>query len=316
MGVSAPGSNEQCQRTLYDGSRAEVSNPLFPPQSVNIACTLGGEFSHIPCGSERVAAMPHLLIRHLEQFGPLSHAEKQALAGAATRVRSFGPDQDLVSDGDYPTDCKLILNGYACTYKLLPDGRRQIMSFQIPGDICDLQGFFLGEMDHAIGTLTAGRIAIISHEELLDLTQTYPRIARALSQSAFVDAAIFREWMVGIGRRSAYARIAHLLCEMGLRLKAVGLNQDDSYELPVTQAELADALGLTSVHVNRTLQQLRRQGLITLRGGTVTLSDPEGLARAGQFDSGYLYVGRRNAIDVHPRTHWQEQGPNAIRLEL
>ena len=266
--------------------------------------------------SEGIAAMPHLLIRHLEQFGSLSQEEKQTLAGVVTRVRSFGPNQDLVSIGDHPTDCKLILSGLACTYKLLPDGRRQIMSFQIPGDICDLPGFFLGKMDHAIGTLTAGRIAIIPHEELLDLTETYPRIARALAQSTLVDAAIFREWMVGIGRRSAYARIAHLLCEMGLRLQAVGLGQDDNFKLPMTQAELADALGLTTVHVNRTLKQLRHEGLITLLGRTLTLSDPEGLARAGQFDPGYLYIGRRNDSDPHLGTDRQQQEPTTLRLEL
>ena len=116
-------------------------------------------------------------------------------------------------------------------------------------------------MDYAIGTFTSGRVAVIPHEELLDLTQIYPRIARALSHSMLIDAAaVFREWMVGLGRRSAYARIAHLLCEMGLRLQAVGLAQNGSYDLPVTQMELADALGLTTVHVNRTLQQLRRRG--------------------------------------------------------
>jgi CRP-like cAMP-binding protein len=260
--------------------------------------------------------MPHSLIRHLEQFGPLSKEEKQALEEAATRVRSVGSDLDLVSDGDRPTDCKLLLTGFACSYKLLPDGRRQIMSFQIPGDICDLQGFFLGEMDHAIGTLSAGTVAIIPHEVLLDLTETYPRIARALAQSTLVDAAIFREGMVGIGRRSAYARVAHLLCEMGLRLEAVGLNRDGSYDLPVTQAELADALGLTGVHINRTLKQLRHDGLITLRGRMVTLNDPEGLKRAGEFDPSYLHVGRTNDIGGPFNIRRQHQEPNAIRLEL
>jgi CRP-like cAMP-binding protein len=189
------------------------------------------------------------------------------------------------------------------------------MSFQIPGDICDLQGFFLGEMDYAIGTLTAGRVAIIPHEVLLDLTETYPCIARALTQSTLVDASIFRAWMVGLGRRSAYARVAHLLCEMGQRLQVVGLAQDGSYDLPVTQTELADALGLTTVHVNRTLQQLRHEGLIILRGGTLTLRDPEGLTQAGEFDPAYLHVGRMNGIDGPPSSHVQRQEPDALRLE-
>lgn len=138
--------------------------------------------------------MANPLIRHLEQFGPLAEEEKQALAGGAIRVRIFGPDQDLVCDGEHPTNCKLILGGFACTYKFLPDGRRQIMSLQIPGDICDLRGFFLGTMDDAIGTLTAGSVAVIPHEELRDLTDTHPRIARALTQSLLVDVAVFREW--------------------------------------------------------------------------------------------------------------------------
>lgn len=130
------------------------------------------------------------------------------------------------------------------------------------------------------------------------------------------DAAIFREWMVGLGRRSAYARIAHLLCEMGQRLQVIGLAQNDSYDLPVTQTELADALGLTTVHVNRALQQLRHDGLIIVRGGTVTLSDPEGPKQAGEFDPAYLHVGRMNGIDGPPSRHVQRQEPNVLRLEL
>jgi CRP-like cAMP-binding protein len=256
------------------------------------------------------------LIRKLESIFTLAEDERHALETLPMQVMVIKADQDIVREGDRPSRSCLILSGFACTYKLLPDGRRQIMSFQIPGDICDLQGFFLGEMDYAIGTLTAGRVAVIPHEELLDLTETYPRIARALSQSTFVDAAIFREWMVGLGRRSAYERIAHLLSEMWLRLQAVGLTQDSSYDLPVTQTELADALGLTTVHVNRTLQQLRREGLITRKGGTVTLSDPDGLRRAGEFNPGYLHVGRTNGIDGPPGRHVQRQEPNAARLEL
>jgi len=242
--------------------------------------------------------MPDLLIRHLEQFSPLSNVEKRVLRAAATRIKDFEPNQDLVSDGDRPADCKVILNGFACTYKLLPDGRRQIMSFQIPGDICDLHGFFLGEMDHNIGTLTAGRVAIIPHEVLRDLTEAYPRIARALSQSMLLEAAIFRAWMVGIGRRSAYTRIAHLLCEMWLRLQAIGLVQDGSYDLPVTQARLGDALGLTNVHVSRSLRRLQAEGLATMRGGKVTLNDPAGLKKAGEFNSRYLHIKRAKSPSI------------------
>ena len=126
-------------------------------------------------------------------------------------VRDFAPDQDLVRDGDRPRDCKLILEGFACRYKLLGDGRRQIMSFHIPGDFIDLQGLLIGEMDHSIGTLTPGRVAVVPHAAMLGFTETSPRIARALWRTTLLDTAVFRQWMVGLGRRSAYARIAHLL---------------------------------------------------------------------------------------------------------
>jgi CRP-like cAMP-binding protein len=241
--------------------------------------------------------MANLLIRNLEQFGPLTDAEKKALQAATTTVRGFAPDQDLVRDGDHPLDCKLILEGFVCRYKLLEDGRRQIMSFHIPGDFIDLQGLLMGEMDHSVGTLTHGRMAVVPHAMMLDLTESYPRVARALWRTTLLDAAVFRQWLVGLGRRSAHARIAHLLCEMCVRLKVVGLCQNGSYDLPFTQAELADALGLSTVHVNRTLQALRGQGLITLRGGKLTIDDWMGLEAAGEFDPKYLAAGRRKEAD-------------------
>jgi CRP-like cAMP-binding protein len=251
--------------------------------------------------------MANPLIRNLEQFGALSHAEKAALQAATGMVRDFAPDQDLVRDGDRPRDCKLILEGVACGYKLLGDGRRQIISFHIAGDFIDLQGLLMGAMDHSIGSLTPGRMAVVSHATMLDLTETSPRIARALWRTTLLDAAVFRQWIVGLGRRSAYARIAHLLCELCVRLKAVGLSQDGSYDLPVTQAELADALGLSTVHVNRTLQALRRHSLIMLRGGKLTIADWEGLKAAGEFDPHYLVAGRKN--DANGRSGWLPSGP-------
>ena len=239
--------------------------------------------------------MANPLIRNLEQFGALSHAEKAALQAATGTVRDFAPDQDLVRDGDRPRDCKLILEGLACGYKLLGDGRRQIMSFHIAGDFIDLQGLLIGAMDHSIGTLTSGRMAVVPHATMLDLTETSPRIARALWRTTLLDTAMFRQRIVGLGRRSAYARIAHLLCELSVRLRAVGLSQNGSYDLPVTQAELADALGLSTVHVNRTLQALRRHGLIMLRGGKLMIEDWDGLTTAGEFDPDYLGAGRKSA---------------------
>jgi CRP-like cAMP-binding protein len=208
------------------------------------------------------------------------------------RVREVGADQDIVSEGDRPNDCKVILEGFVCRYKLLPHGRRQIMSIQIPGDVVDLQGFLLGELDHSLGTLTPVKIGLIPHDLLLEATERYPRIARALWQSTLLDSAVFREWMVGIGRRSATQRIAHLVCEMFYRLRSVGLADNGSYELPLTQAEIADALGLSTVHVNRSLQALRRKKLLSFERGQVAILDWEGLKTAGEFESRYLHVGR------------------------
>lgn len=236
--------------------------------------------------------MPELLLRTLEQFGPLSEGERRALSAAVGRTREIGPDQDIVAEGERPTDCKVVLEGFACRYKLLPDGRRQIMSFQIPGDFLDLQGFLAGEMDHSVGTLTPARVGFIPHDALVDVTERFPRVARALWRSTLLDASVFREWMVGMGRRSAYQRIAHLLCEMSLRLRLAGLASDGSYQLPITQAELADALGLSTVHVNRSLQALRREGLISFQSGRVAVHDWEGLIHAGEFDSRYLHLGQ------------------------
>jgi CRP-like cAMP-binding protein len=236
--------------------------------------------------------MSNLLIRHLEQFGPLSADEKQALASLVARVQEIGADRDIVAEGDRPDDCKLILEGFVCRYKLLPRGRRQIMSIQIPGDVVDLQGVLLGQMDHSLGTLTATKIGVIPHDRLLETTERFPRIARALWQSTLIDSAVFREWMVGLGRRSALQRIAHLLCEMFFRLRAVGLTDNGSYEFPITQAEIADCLGLSTVHVNRSLQALRRKQLISFQSGRVAIHDWEGLKAAGEFESRYLHVGR------------------------
>jgi len=165
------------------------------------------------------------------------------------------------------------------------------MSFQIAGDMCDLHSFLLGEMDHSVGTLTPCKVACIPHAALSDIIDKYPRIARALWRDTLIDAAVFREWMVGLGRRSSYGRGARLLCEGYVRCEAVGLAVDHRFPFPITQTELGDATGLSLVHMNRTLQELRRDGLITFRDKTVDITDWEGLQRAGEFDPKYLHLG-------------------------
>jgi len=175
--------------------------------------------------------------------------------------------------------------GFLCRYKTIEDGRRQIVSFHIPGDIVDLNSLLLGRMDHSVGTLTPVKIASIPHATLLEWMRSHPHLGRLLWRDTLIDASIFREWVLNIGRRSATERIAHLLCETVTRLRAVGLDCD----LPITQARLADATGLSTVHVNRTVQDLQGDGLIELSGQNVTTLDWERLKRTAGFDPGYLH---------------------------
>jgi CRP-like cAMP-binding protein len=145
-------------------------------------------------------------------------------------------------------------------------------------------------MDHSLMTLTPSRLAFISHESLTELMHRCPRIAGVMWRDTLIDAAVFREWMIGIGRRSAEARIAHILCEILVRMRAVGLSNGDACELPITQAELGDALGLSTVHVNRSLQELRADGLMELQRGTLTILNWDGFKKAGEFDTAYLHL--------------------------
>jgi len=232
------------------------------------------------------------LLWKLDSISSLSDEEKRALLDLPMNVKVFEADNDIVRDGDRPSDCCLILSGFVCRYKVLSDGRRQIMGFYVPGDIPDLQSLHLHVMDHSIGTLVTSSIALIPHESLRNLLMQHPGLTGAFWRDTLIDAAMFREWMIGMGRRSAYQRIAHLLCELQMRLRAVGLAGENGYDLPVTQNELGDALGLSTVHVNRVLQDLRSEGLLALHGGTLHVPDWEALQVAGDFDPAYLHLKR------------------------
>jgi CRP-like cAMP-binding protein len=174
-------------------------------------------------------------------------------------------------------------------------GKRQIFSFHIPGDIPDLQSLHLDVMDHNLGTLALCKLAFVPHPAMRALMRGFPRIGDAFWRDTLIDGAVFREWMIGIGRREAYTRVAHLLCELYVRLRAVGLTNGHAYEMPITQAELGDALGLSTVHVNRTLQELRGDGLIRTTSGTVAVLDWEALRNAGEFDETYLHLRKKAA---------------------
>jgi CRP-like cAMP-binding protein len=240
---------------------------------------------------------PHteLLIRKLESIVTLSDDEKGALASLPMQVTEIRADQDIVREGDRPSRSCLLLEGFTCTYKVTGEGKRQIMAFHVPGDIPDLQSLHLKVLDNSLGTITPCKVGFIRHETLHALCARFPRIAAALWRETLIDGAIYREWVVNVGRRVAHGRIAHLLCEMVARLRAVGLVEGDTCALPITQGELADATGLSTVHVNRTLQDLRGAGLIRLEEGSLQVLDWQGLQRAGNFDPAYLHLENREA---------------------
>jgi CRP-like cAMP-binding protein len=228
------------------------------------------------------------LIRKLEERDVLSAEEKEVLSSALSRPRSVKADEDMVREGDRPSESILIVDGFASRYKVLQSGRRQITAIHVPGDFVDLHGFLLKKMDHAVGTLTPCTIATIPHDKLRDITERYPHLTRLLWLSTLVDSSIHREWLVAMGRRSAREHMAHIVCELFVRLELVGLTQGDTFQMPVTQAELGDTLGISTVHVNRVLQELRGEGLITWRGEKLTIHDFERLKEVAEFDPTYL----------------------------
>jgi CRP-like cAMP-binding protein len=240
--------------------------------------------------SQEIQSDLRVLVCKLGSIYPLTEEEIQGVLGLPIHIRELAAGQDIVCEGDRPSQCCLLLDGFAHRYKLVGDGRRQIMSFHIPGDIPDLLSLHLRVMDHSLGTLCPSRVGLISHQSLRLVMHDHPRITDAFWRDTLVDAAVFREWMVGIGRRSALARIAHMFCEMVTKMQVVGLARERSVAIPITQATIADALGLSAVHVNRVTQELRKEGLITWRGRELTVLNWDGLRRVAEFDDAYLHV--------------------------
>lgn len=239
----------------------------------------------------------NLLARKLEAFVSLSDDDKTALDRIWHGNRqSIAAQGDIVREGDPPRVIRVILKGWACRYKLLEDGRRQIIGFFLPGDLCDLNIFVLKRMDHSIRALTPVQYVTLSPHEFEKLTFGNPRIQQALWWETLVNAAIQREWIVNLGQRSALERLAHLLCELHIRLQVVGMVSDETCEFPITQLELADALGLTAVHISRTLKELRTRDLIRLRGHQLEILDFHELCRLAMFDANYLHLEREEAI--------------------
>ena len=231
------------------------------------------------------------ITRKLAHFAPLSEADRQILDALATREEHFPADVDIVAEGTAPRSVFLLLEGMAVRYRSLPDGGRQIMTFLIPGDLCDMHVFLLKAMDHSIGTITPVRVAPISRESMMGLFACHPRISAALWWSSLQEEAMLRERIVSLGRRDARGRIAYLLCELLWRHAAVGLTNGKVIRLPLTQTELGDTLGLTSVHVNRVLKEFRARRLIAMEHRKLSLLDVQGLQRIAAFNKEYLHLG-------------------------
>ena len=228
------------------------------------------------------------LIRKLEQFDRVSDAERRLLEQAVVRQRAAAKGEDLVREGDRPSESLFLITGFAARYSLVRTGKRQITALHVPGDFVDLHSFLVKRMDHSVMTMTACTVGVVPHDALRAISETQPHLTRLLGVNIAVDAAIHRHWIVNIGRQSALEHTAHLFCEMFWRLQAVGLTEGHSFKFPLTQAELGDTLGLSTVHVNRVVQELRKEGLITWRGETVIVEDWPRLQQLAEFDPTFL----------------------------
>ncbi|MHB2210701.1 Crp/Fnr family transcriptional regulator [Methylobacterium sp. CM6257] len=244
--------------------------------------------------NSRPEASDNPFLRKLEGFVPLTEADRAALLKVSQNPQAVAAGTDLVREGDPPAGVFLILEGLACRYKLGLNGARQIMAYLVPGDTCDLDVALLEAMDHTISTLSDCKVVRLAPETIRDLLQR-PAIASALRKSVLVDEATLREWLLNVGRRTGVERVAHLFCELHLRLRAVGQSDENRFDLPLTQQDLADTTGQTSIHVNRALRELRESGLIELQQKHLTILDLPRLQQMAGFKSGYLHLGEQVA---------------------
>lgn len=233
--------------------------------------------------------MANRFIQKLRGFAELTSEEIETLEGVTRSPYKSGPRKDLIREGDQPGSVFVMLEGWAFRYKVLPNGSRQIMAFLMPGDACDLHIGLLAEMDHGIQTATEAQVARISRQTMDELMDAHPGIARAMYVAQLVDEGTLRAWIVSLGRRSSAERAAHLLLELYTRAVRTGIASHDEMELPLSQAILADALGMTPVHINRTLQEIRRSGAIELRRGVLRIKNPLALTKLSGFDENYLH---------------------------
>lgn len=231
-----------------------------------------------------------ILVRNLELRSPLPPEDREAVLNLAHSVRTLEAGTYTLREADPPVHCAVLVSGFAFRQKLAGDGARQIVALHIPGDALDFQNLFLDVSDHSLQMLTRGEVAFVKIHDLQVLARERSAVGHAILVKILVEASIFREWVLKIGRRDAKSRVAHLLCELGVRLDAEGLAENYGYELPMTQEQLADAVGLTPVHVNRTLKALDAEGLIVRSKRSISFPDWKRLRSVGDFNQRYLHL--------------------------
>jgi CRP-like cAMP-binding protein len=230
------------------------------------------------------------MLRKLSKWAPLDGEDQQALLALPHEAKTIGKGNYIVRDGDKPSRSCVLLSGFAYRHKVVGNGGRQILAMHMGGDVVDLQNSLLRTADHDVQALTDAEVAFIPVDAIRELAFSRPAVGMAMWYDTLVDGSVHREWTANVGRRDSRTRVAHLLCEFGVRLDDAGLGRLCSYEMPMTQEQLADATGLTSVHVNRTLKALDREGLTRRTMRSVFIEDWDALARAGDFDTRYLHL--------------------------
>lgn len=238
--------------------------------------------------SEAVSAA---LIKRLRKYDAISEEDLETIRALPITVKDYPAERPVVRDGQRATECCLIIEGFCIRSKSLADGKRQILSIHIPGEIPDLMSLFLHVMDHDLSTLTPCKLGLINHEALRKLHRRRPNVAEMFWRDTLIDAAMFREWIVNVGQRPAPARLAHVMMELRERLRVIGSHlEGDGFEMPLTQEEIGDALGITGVHVNRVIRQLREDGVVELQRGRVTVLDERKFVELADFDDRYLHL--------------------------
>jgi CRP-like cAMP-binding protein len=231
-----------------------------------------------------------LLLRNLELRADLGDADREAILALPFALKTLEAQTYTVREGDPPQQCGVLVSGFAYRQKLTGDGQRQILSVHIPGDALDFQHLFLNVADHSVQMLTRGKVALVARSAFQNLMTERPAIAHAVVVKILAEASIFREWVLNVGRRDARSRLAHVFCEFAIRLEAAGLAEASGFELPMTQEQLADALGMSPVHVNRVLKSLERDGLVNRSRRFIGFSDWERLREVADFNQRYLHL--------------------------